>query len=254
MTDYTKITDFTAKDVAEALIEGQDFDNEFNAVASASATKANKVVPATANSVAGLSSTGDLRDSGITEAQLAAAIAAIEPVGTVKAYAGAGAPTGYLLCDGSSHSTASEPDLFAIIGYTFGGSGANFNVPDMRGRAIAGLDNMGGTPANVLTNAAADSMGGTLGSEYHTLTKSEMPSHTHTGTTDSAGAHVHSTNGGGTPATTGASGDNKAVLDQPGNTGSAGAHTHTFTTGATGGGAAHNNVQPTMALNFIIKK
>ncbi|NIV28781.1 MAG: hypothetical protein GWN58_04480, partial [Anaerolineae bacterium] len=54
MSDYTKITDFTAKDAAEAIIEGADFDSEFNAIATSSASKTDKAVPATANSVAGL--------------------------------------------------------------------------------------------------------------------------------------------------------------------------------------------------------
>ncbi|NIV28780.1 MAG: hypothetical protein GWN58_04475, partial [Anaerolineae bacterium] len=47
-------------------------------------------------------------------------------------------PSGWVLCDGTSYSTASQPDLFAVVGYTYGGSGANFNVPDLRGRMPLG--------------------------------------------------------------------------------------------------------------------
>lgn len=60
------------------------------------------------------------------------------PAGTVLPFAGSTAPTGWLLCDGTSKATASYPELQAAIGYTYGGSGANFNVPDCRGIFISG--------------------------------------------------------------------------------------------------------------------
>jgi microcystin-dependent protein len=52
-----------------------------------------------------------------------------DPIGTIKMYGGSSAPNGYLLCDGSSVSTTTYANLFAVIGYSFGGSGANFNLP-----------------------------------------------------------------------------------------------------------------------------
>lgn len=52
------------------------------------------------------------------------------PVGTIVGYAGASAPNGWLLCNGASYSTTAYPELFAVIGYTYGGSGASFNVPN----------------------------------------------------------------------------------------------------------------------------
>jgi hypothetical protein len=58
--------------------------------------------------------------------------------GTVVMYAGSILPNGYLWCDGSTYSTASYPGLFAIIGYTYGGSVANFNVPDLQVRVPMG--------------------------------------------------------------------------------------------------------------------
>jgi len=60
------------------------------------------------------------------------------PVGSLQAYAGASAPSGWLLCDGTSYSTSVYPELYSVLGYTYGGSGANFNVPDLRGRAPIG--------------------------------------------------------------------------------------------------------------------
>lgn len=52
-----------------------------------------------------------------------------DPIGTIKMYGGATAPNGYLLCDGSAVSTTTYANLFAVIGYSFGGSGTTFNLP-----------------------------------------------------------------------------------------------------------------------------
>lgn len=62
------------------------------------------------------------------------------PAGIIDTFAGAAAPLGYLLCHGQSVSTAAYPALFNAIGYTYGGSGGSFNVPDMRGVFLRGLD------------------------------------------------------------------------------------------------------------------
>jgi hypothetical protein len=75
MSNYTKATNFTAKDATNATIYGSEHDAEFDAIAASSATKADKKVPGTANSLAGLDSNGNLRDTGITEADLATALA-----------------------------------------------------------------------------------------------------------------------------------------------------------------------------------
>lgn len=58
------------------------------------------------------------------------------PAGTVIYHAASGAPTGYLKANGASLSTTTYATLFAAIGYTFGGSGASFSVPDLRGQFI----------------------------------------------------------------------------------------------------------------------
>jgi phage-related tail fiber protein len=62
------------------------------------------------------------------------------PAGTVIYYAASTAPTGYLKANGASLSTTTYAALFAAIGYTFGGSGGSFNVPDLRGEFIRGWD------------------------------------------------------------------------------------------------------------------
>lgn len=68
---------------------------------------------------------------------------AICPTGTLFDFAGSTAPYGWLMCDGRQLATADYPNLFAVIGYTYGGSGANFNIPDYRGRFARFMDNMG---------------------------------------------------------------------------------------------------------------
>jgi microcystin-dependent protein len=81
-------------------------------------------------------------------------------------------------------------------------------------------------------------MGNAVGAETHTLTESEMPSHTHTGTTDPAGWAAASVSPAVSLTTTDVADDT-------------GSHTHSFTTNATGGGAAHNNMQPTLFVGNV---
>jgi len=113
-----------------------------------------------------------------------------------------------------------------------------------------------------LTNRLLGSNGGT---ETHTLTINEIPSHTHTGTTDSNGDHTHTSNATGeygitktgTVNTPGSVDNSATELDVVNNydlvINSNGAHTHTFTTNSTGSSQAHNNMQPYISLNYIIK-
>jgi microcystin-dependent protein len=65
------------------------------------------------------------------------------PAGSMVDFAGTSAPAGWLMCDGRSLPTASYPDLFAALSYSYGGSGANFSLPDFRGRFARYNDNMG---------------------------------------------------------------------------------------------------------------
>ena len=73
----------------------------------------------------------------------------------------------WLLCNGASVSTATYSALFALTGYAFGGSGANFNLPDMRGRVPGSIG--AGTGLTVRT------LGNDVGEETHTLLQAEIP-------------------------------------------------------------------------------
>lgn len=74
---------------------------------------------------------------------------ALMPSGALTPYGGSTAPTGWLMCDGSSQLRSSFSALFAVVGTSFGSvDGTHFNLPDMRGRTAVGGDAMGGTAAN----------------------------------------------------------------------------------------------------------
>lgn len=157
--------------------------------------------------------------------------------GIVLPYAGSSAPTGWLLCYGQAVDRTTYADLFTAISTTYGvGDGATtFNLPDLRGRVVAGQDDMGGTSANRLTDQTGgidgDTLGDTGGAETHTLTTTQMPAHTH-----AQQANTSIAAGGGAGL-----GDLQSAQQIGGTTQSA------------GGDGAHNNVQPTIILNYIIK-
>ena len=183
-------------------------------------------------------------------------------VGEVADYAGTVQPAGWLFCWGQAVSRTTYADLYAVIGTTFGaGNGTTtFNLPDLRGRVIAGKDNMGGTSADRLTALAGgldgDVLGATGGAQSHTLTEAQIPAHTHIATVTPDGAHSHTMSGRSGADTSG--GGNQTISVTPGNgatntTSVAPNHTHAVTLSNTGSGQAHNNVQPTLILNKIIK-
>ena len=103
------------------------------------------------------------------------------PIGTIMPWPSLNIPTGFLLCNGQTVYVSDYPDLFALLGTTYGGNGTtSFGIPDIRGRTIVGQDNMGGSSANRITGwPQADILGGTFGEEKHQLTIPEMPKHHH---------------------------------------------------------------------------
>jgi microcystin-dependent protein len=165
------------------------------------------------------------------------------PAGTVIQSAAINVPTGWLNCDGTSLSRTTYPDLFSAIEYTYGGSDASFNLPDLRGRACIGVGQGTG-----LTNRALGSIGG---SETHTLISDEMPSHNH-GITDPG--HSHTWNNGLEGDDSGNGGSNAEYTQIGGSVNGVIANAPTgILINNTGGGGAHNNMQPFLALRFLIK-
>ena len=99
-------------------------------------------------------------------------------VGTISAYGGNTAPTGWLLCDGTAVSQTTYADLFAVIGCNFGCSGGNFNLPDLRGRFLRGRD--GGSGRDPDSGArTAMSTGGNTADNVGSVQVDAFKSHTH---------------------------------------------------------------------------
>jgi microcystin-dependent protein len=210
------------------------------------------------------------------------------PIGLITPFAGATAPTGWLLCQGQEISRSTYPNLDAALGliygtYTNGSGGAgstHFKLPDLRGRASLGRAagsslNSTGTGAMGAVNGTEVSLGATEGQESVTLTaaQSGLPAHSHTAS--STGTHNHAITNtnhnhviyyrGGRP---GVAGSNTAVRQANGNgpdqspmqSVGIGASVVDNTTGITitdataaGAASAHNNMQGYLVTNFIIK-
>lgn len=144
------------------------------------------------------------------------------PVGTIWLFAGQDMPDGWILCLGQTLNRDEAPDLFAAIGTQFGAPDANtFKLPDLRQRVPVGWDPGG--------YGAFDTIGETGGEITHTLTVPEMPSH----------SHSFAGNAGGTPTFMAITGS--------------WAQTAPYATTSTGGGNAHNNLQPYLVLNYMIR-
>ena len=197
------------------------------------------------------------------------------PSGIINPFAGITAPDGWLLCYGQAISRTVYSDLFIALSTTYGvGDGSTtFAIPDLRGRAIAGLDNMGGTDAGILSTA--NTLGTTTGTETITLTTAQIPSHNHTQDSHNhtQNSHDHSISiaravantyldtgnrwGGGVQGNiySGYSGSyNDIDIDGDYIVGKTATNIATTATNqVTGGGGSHNNMQPTMTINYIIK-
>jgi microcystin-dependent protein len=194
----------------------------------------------------------------------------LDPLGHVKAYFGTILPARHLWANGctigdvSSGATGRADgdtiDLYTVLWNAANASGSKIqlytsagvsstkgasaaadfaahkrlSLPDMRGRVGVGLDSMGGIPANVVLNSYADISGGTGGEENHVLTIPEMPSHNHSITTLGGGAYA------------------QPGWDGPLASGGNGLYP-TFNTNYVGGNGAHNNMQPWIACNYIMR-
>ena len=140
------------------------------------------------------------------------------PTGTILEYAGFSAPNGFLLCLGQSVLRSTFADLFAIIGTTYGHvDGTHFNIPNKQGKVSVGA------------NLTSYQLGTTGGEATHTLTLIEMPPHAH--------SYFHVQYNAG-------SGGSSPLCSTQG---------YADITSSEGSGGAHNNMQPFIAMNFMIK-
>ena len=149
------------------------------------------------------------------------------PIGSIIPFSGSSIPTGYMLCDGTAISRTIFSKLFSIIGTMYGtGDGSTtFNLPNLKGKVAVGLDSF---------QTEFNTLGETGGEKTHTLINAEMPIHAH---------DQYVSANSGTQATR-----KDYTADGGGNIYSQGC-----TTGNAGGGQAHNNLQPYLTVNYIIK-
>ena len=153
------------------------------------------------------------------------------PVGTVLQFAGSNVPTGWAICDGSLLNRADYAELFSAIGTSYNQSGdasTKFRIPDLKGRVIVGVNG---------SDTDLDTIGKSGGEKEHTLTVAEMPAHTHRnplGKLDDG--NLSGVN------------NQKVVADSENSTGY-----NSYQTTSTGGGTAHNIMQPYLVMNYIIR-
>ena len=167
------------------------------------------------------------------------------PLGTVLPVATESVPEGWMLCDGREISIEEYQGLYDLIGTTYGAGDSafwaqvfypatTFNIPDLRGRTIIGANDMGGEQSDVLTihQASAGQVGG---EEMHQLTEVEMPSHSHQ--VEVEGWDFYYSQGG----YDGFAGPQEVPTNNQ------------EETSFEGGDQPHNNMQPYMALNYMMK-
>lgn len=164
------------------------------------------------------------------------------PAGTAMPYSGSTLPDGYVWAFGQTISrSGANADLFAAVSTTYGaGDGSTtFGVPDYRGRIPVGLDNMGGSDAGRLS--MSNTLGGTGGEETHLLTSNEsgLPAHNHTAS-HNIPAQVWYETAGGRGGTAGNATFATLFITVNNNT-------------AANAASAHNNLQPYILQNWIVK-
>jgi microcystin-dependent protein len=159
-------------------------------------------------------------------------------IGQIAMFAGNFAPRGWAFCDGQLLRIAEHTALFALIGTTYGGDGrTTFALPDLRGRVPI---HPGDGPD--LTSRRSGERGG---QEHITLTAAEMPSHSHIAT---AAARQGDTPKPSHAVWAGSPLEDEQYAHEP----TPGTQLHPEAIQPSGGGHAHDNMQPYLCVNFII--
>jgi len=178
------------------------------------------------------------------------------PLGSILPYSGTSAPNGFLLCFGQAVSRTTYADLFGLVSTTYGvGDGSStFNLPDLRGRAPFGKDDMGGSAASRVTAGVSGITGTTLGaaggdqnSQAHAHTTDAQGSHAHAGSTVAVDSVQGGTPGGGSA---GVAGDGAVNTTVGLSITSDGSHAHNVSSSGSG---SSQNMPPALILNYIIK-
>lgn len=232
MSNYTRAIDLTAKDALTTgdpnkVIKGSEIDAELDLIASASATKADKVLSATTNNIAKLDSAGNLVDSGYRFENIS---------GGVSLYVGGdsslGFPTGTKM-------------LFQQTTAPTGWTKITAGVDNKALRIVSGPVVGGGTDSFTSVFNAAKA------TESYKLLAADIPTHTHSGVTSVSGSHVHTY-----PVSTGSAGAIDSLMNNQSTSGTeassaAGSHSHSFNTdGGTGGNGGHAH-DITMDLQYV---
>lgn len=174
--------------------------------------------------------------SGVQSLSIGGVYGGNTPVGAMLDWSTNTAPNGWLLCDGTAVSRSMYSDLFAVVGTVFGGGdgSSTFNVPDFRGRVAVGRDS---------GDSDFNSLGRLGGEKKHALTEAENGPHKHSMYSSSRDA---SDSGGGAGFGVSHDYDNPSIPE----------HTPTLYTNIlseSGQGQPHNNLQPYLVVNKIIK-
>lgn len=233
---------------------GNGFNAAMGVIDSLLAARATTASPAlTGNPTAPTQAAGDDSTKIATTGFVFGAVAAVMPSGAILPYAGASAPSGFLLADGSAVSRTTYSALFAAIGTAYGaGDGSTtFNVPNLQGRVPVGK--------NAGTFSA---LGATGGEETHVLSAAEMPVHSHSisgQTATESNVHSHGITMSSTVLNFASGASALTVMTNTGSysTGTESAnHAHgvgTLANANAGSGSAHNNLQPYTVVNYIVK-
>lgn len=208
-------------------------------------TPEGKVGIGTSTPTATLEVNGDIKARGLVLDQPVVSIL----TGSVLIWLTGTNPEGYLECDGAAVSRTTYASLFSVIGTSFGvGDGSTtFNLPDFRGEFLRGWDHGASNDPDAASRSDSGD-GTTVGDNIGTKQDGAIQAHKHSGSTNTAGNHSHSSHGHNGASKGGNSG--YVGMVSSGNTGSAGNHSHSLRINNTGGAETRPR---NISVMYIIK-